>query len=480
MISNKFKVLLLCIIISLSLNTNLLGQLKNSSNQADYIIVTPEKFHNALQSFVDWRTSKGLIVKEAYLSEIYSEFPDSTKPYSIRDFISYSLTYWKTPKPKYILLVGGENFIPSYKVPSMFADYQKHPEDSVSIDEWYSVNVNDTDTQPDVDIGRFPVNNEKELSNIINKTIYFEDSLSMKDYSNDFLFLTDKFESSQFEFYANKFINYVLPSSFTKQTIFAGRDSTIDQTKKDFLNALNNGAMFVSYYGHGAPELWSRYLIFTYGDIDSIKDNHLPFILTSAACEQPFYLPNDSSIVRKLIVSAGKGTVASINSTGLNYLFQGSNFLTNLYSDLFTDADLTIGDAVLNTKIYYEKYDTSKDAIPRRYTLLGDPALKLPINIAAGVKDKMNIIPQQFSLEQNYPNPFNPSTTIKYSVPKQSFVIMKVYDALGREVSTLVNEEKMPGDYSIMFNAKSLSSGIYFYVMHAGKFYQTKKLILLK
>ena len=86
-----------------------------------------------------------------------------------------------------------------------------------------------------------------------------------------------------------------------------------------------------------------------------------------------------------------------------------------------------------------------------------------------------------YSLNQNYPNPFNPSTTINYSIPKSSMVSIKVYDVIGREVATLVNEYKSAGNYSVQFNASSkFPSGVYFFRMQAGSFVQTKKLILIK
>jgi hypothetical protein len=96
---------------------------------------------------------------------------------------------------------------------------------------------------------------------------------------------------------------------------------------------------------------------------------------------------------------------------------------------------------------------------------------------------KQNItkgIPANFELGQNYPNPFNPSTTISYSIPKSALVIIKVYDILGRQVTTLVNEEKNAGNYNVEFNAGALASGVYFYRMQTGSFIQTKKLLLLK
>jgi len=93
---------------------------------------------------------------------------------------------------------------------------------------------------------------------------------------------------------------------------------------------------------------------------------------------------------------------------------------------------------------------------------------------------EVEIVPTEFALYQNYPNPFNPSTTVKYQIPELSFVTLKVYDVVGSEIVTLVNEEKLIGNYEVEFDADRLSSGIYFYRLQAGSFVETKKMILLK
>ena len=89
-----------------------------------------------------------------------------------------------------------------------------------------------------------------------------------------------------------------------------------------------------------------------------------------------------------------------------------------------------------------------------------------------------------YLLSQNYPNPFNPSTTIRYEIPERSFVTIKIYDVLGNEIATLVNEEKSAGSYEVIFNTeasiKNPASGIYFYQLSAGNYTETKKMILLK
>ena len=89
-------------------------------------------------------------------------------------------------------------------------------------------------------------------------------------------------------------------------------------------------------------------------------------------------------------------------------------------------------------------------------------------------------IPTKYNLSQNYPNPFNPSTTIKYSIPKQSTVTLKVFDVLGSEVATIVNGEQSQGKYEVEFDSNNLTSGIYFYRLHVGDYVNTRKMILLK
>jgi hypothetical protein len=90
------------------------------------------------------------------------------------------------------------------------------------------------------------------------------------------------------------------------------------------------------------------------------------------------------------------------------------------------------------------------------------------------------ILPIEFSLEQNYPNPFNPSTNIQYTISSKQNVQLLVYNVLGKEIATLVNEEKPAGNYEVNFDASKLSSGVYFYQLQAGSFVETKKMILLK
>lgn len=102
----------------------------------------------------------------------------------------------------------------------------------------------------------------------------------------------------------------------------------------------------------------------------------------------------------------------------------------------------------------------------------------LKVNPVSNLTKDFN--PITYSLSQNYPNPFNPSTTIKYTLRNRSFVSLEVYDVLGNKISSLVKEDKAPGEYQVQWNANKFSSGIYFYRLKVNDFIQTRKMLLLK
>jgi hypothetical protein len=102
------------------------------------------------------------------------------------------------------------------------------------------------------------------------------------------------------------------------------------------------------------------------------------------------------------------------------------------------------------------------------------------VNVRVLTSVEGDAVPARFTLEQNYPNPFNPSTTIRYELPHASQVSLKVYNTLGQEVATLVNETKAAGVYTAEFDAAGLASGVYFYRMQAGTFVEVKKLVVLR
>jgi hypothetical protein len=96
------------------------------------------------------------------------------------------------------------------------------------------------------------------------------------------------------------------------------------------------------------------------------------------------------------------------------------------------------------------------------------------------IDDNNPRVATKYILSQNYPNPFNPTTTIRFSLPKASFITLKVYNPLGQQVATLIKGQVLAGEHQIKWHAKNLPSGIYIYQLQAGDFVQNKKMILLK
>jgi subtilisin-like proprotein convertase family protein len=119
------------------------------------------------------------------------------------------------------------------------------------------------------------------------------------------------------------------------------------------------------------------------------------------------------------------------------------------------------------------------DQVPANDGIFEAWSISILSDLSSDVQD-LNEIPSGFALFQNYPNPFNPSTKINYIIPTSEFVSLKIYDVLGNEVKTLVNEEKPAGTFETEFSGDGLSSGIYFYRLQSGSFIETKKMILLK
>ncbi len=159
------------------------------------------------------------------------------------------------------------------------------------------------------------------------------------------------------------------------------------------------------------------------------------------------------------LIAPLNGTIG--NQLSLNLNWHKSAFASKYHLQLATDslfANKIVNDSTITDTLKY-----ISNLTPSTFNIIADI-----------------IAPKTYDLSQNYPNPFNPVTTIKYQIPKDGLVKLIIYDLLGREVKTLVNEIKTAGYYDIKFDASSLSSGIYFYKMVAGDFVSIKKLVVLK
>ncbi|MCH7972327.1 MAG: T9SS type A sorting domain-containing protein [Bacteroidetes bacterium] len=201
-------------------------------------------------------------------------------------------------------------------------------------------------------------------------------------------------------------------------------------------------------------------------------------------------------------VVGGSGTILRTTDGGTTWVIQTSGTTEALFAVSFTDANNGIAVGVSGTILRTTDGGTTWviQTSGTTNTLLGvyftdvntgtavgsaGTILRYSGNVTA-IEDSKTISPTKFILMQNYPNPFNPSTTIQYTISSEQFVTLKIYDLLGKEVATLVNERKSIGSYRINFDGSRLTSGVYFYRLQvytpgrAGSFTQTKKFVLLR
>ncbi len=228
-------------------------------------------------------------------------------------------------------------------------------------------------------------------------------------------------------------------------------------------------------YNYNGQKNLGKVLIF---NIDSTYFDDLlfgiPRSVDSAYVPVPFSPDNSDTISTQPVVFRW-GTYGIISSFHLQVATDPSfnNIIidtTGLRATVLTDSSLAKGN------FYYWRVNNTNSSGTSNWS----DTVNFYISTTVGIKDSKNTLPQNYFLSQNYPNPFNPSTTINYEIPKSSLVILKVYDVLGREVATLVDEEKPAGRYNITFDASKYSSGVYFYRISAGGFSLIKKMVLLK
>ncbi len=257
----------------------------------------------------------------------------------------------------------------------------------------------------------------------------------------------------------------------------------------DTLYYLPDTAVFISEYWI-AGEVYNVHTRFSpnedYGSF-SVKEIHYLFS-TKAIGDTLKFVNIYKDTLKTLLYSQTVNKVLDSNDVYPNWfivtlddsspefidLVEISNYPFSVFSLCITQNCYTSG----NTIGFYENSQS--------WRIVCDKPIKLIIEGKPSNLDDDKKTTPAFQLSQNYPNPFNPNTSIRYSIGSRGFVTLKVYDMLGRELASLVNEEKMPGSYNVIFsvgsfgNARGLSSGVYYYKINVGDFSDVKKLILLR
>ncbi len=465
----------------------LYNNVKDVNNCADYVIITPASYYALAETLATYRQAKNNFTTMVVdVDTVLAQFGSGISPdTALKNFIQYALNKWSDPKPQYFVLAGNTNTIPSHIEMEPILD-PGNKDSLLMIDQWF-VETPDSSSALQVNacIGRLPAWDSLGLSVMIAKTIKYEQepvgawcrrAICLSDYDNT--------DGPIFEDNSNsiKSILGSLWSDTVSVNIRSDSPNHLDTT--GFLHLWDEGAAIISYCGHANQVQFSRSCYFKTQSIDSLNNgDRLPICLLGG-CDLLYDSRPPISIPTHLLERNDGGAVAVISSEGLNMEEVVWSFFSSLTTSMIQKPNEPIGmlfkEAKSNFSFFGYNKDLDYEKVIEKFTFLGDPALTVKHPVTLSNIQYPSSHPESFVLEQNYPNPFNPTIVIAYQLPGQSIVTLKVFDVLGREVKTLVNDRQSAGLHSVTFNASNLTSGVYFYHLQAGSYSATKKLVFIK
>ncbi len=358
------------------------ADLKNLSNGADYIIITGQEFITSIEPLLQFRAGQGLRVKAVAVESILDEFNFGIfDPGAIKQFLQYAYENWQQPAPTYVLLVGDANL-----------DYRDYLETgkknivppylditneigSTPIDDWY-VSVEGDDILPEMFIGRVSGNSPKQVSDVVNKIIRYEESLN---FNPDSILLVADDDREGFETLNNDLIELFSPE-LSAEKVYLSTYNNVEDATQDIISNIDKGVLITNYAGHGSPTNWSRKQMFESSDVSSLGNGDSLTFVTAMNCANGFFaLPNEYSIGEEFVIAKEKGAIASFASSTLGFEWEHRILSKEMFSAIFEDGNNILGAITIEAKIRAFEQGISADTM-KSYTLFGDPACKLRID----------------------------------------------------------------------------------------------------
>ncbi|RCK75726.1 MAG: hypothetical protein ANABAC_1017 [Anaerolineae bacterium] len=382
-------------------------------SRADYIFITPKVFLDSVQDFADYRQNHdGLTTKVVPLEDIFNQFNFGIyHPRAIKNYLQEAYDRW-SPKPTYVLLVGDGhwNLLGSsqYDNPPIYM-----PPNLQWVDPWQGeidsandlVTVDGWDPLPDLFIGRLPVNSAAEITAYLSKVQAHEANLN-QTWQKRYLFVADANDpnAGNFPALSDQVIQeYLSPGNEARKIYLdVGYTSYDTETQVDFpcgdqvgnnkcpnatqtlTTTLNTtGVGHLVYSGHGYVDGWSKAVVFSNANLDSLTNsNYLPFAFTLDCLDGYWYYPKITvsnhrgpSLIESLVRATNKGIVAAFSPTGLGVATAHDTLQRGFYDAIFSGAEWRLGSAATQAKIrIYTDAEIHVDLV-HTYTVFGDPAL---------------------------------------------------------------------------------------------------------
>jgi hypothetical protein len=361
-------------------------------NGCEYLIITHENFAEAIEILAQDKNKHGISTKIVNTSSIC----ENPTPENISDFIKEAYETWN-PQPKYILLVGDVNFIPCHRG----RDYD------VSTDLYYAT-VNGSDYFPDLNIGRFPVQNNDELMSIINKTINYEENYNPKLQIFRKVLLAAYNQSDGIDRYyittSENISEFLEANSYYTTRIYSG--SGQNGTTEDIISSINEGVLILNHRDHGIESGWS-YPSFTISDIEELNNPHFQPVMFSINCLSGNFGYHSDCFGEAILKAENKGISAFIGASTVSYSGYNDELNKGLFASIFPGyypnysngnvsrseemgGVLNFGKMFMYDKYYLTNGEGYRWSATEKITrlqfeilnLLGDPALAIIDNIA--------------------------------------------------------------------------------------------------
>ena len=362
----------------LALTPDWVSRLRDTENQADYLIIAPEVLMTAAQRLADHRQGQGLMAMVVDLQNIYNEFNNGiASPEAIQDFLSHTYHNW-LQAPRYVVLAGegnydykdnqgyGGNLVPPILVPT--------PDGLFASDNQYA-DVAGFDGLPDLIIGRLPVLTPEALDTLVNKIITYENAGS-GSWSDKVLMLADNPDGGgNFPVDSDDIAQLITPA-YTVDNIYLS-ETTIGEARQQVLDGINQGAYLVNFIGHAGLDRLAQEGMLITDDVNTLSnEERLPFFAATTCVMGRFEVPGYNSLGEELVLHEQGGAIAVWAPTGLSINSRAKILNRELFHSLFNDEEKIIGEAVLKALEGFS--DQGGEPYMRHiYNLLGDPALQL-------------------------------------------------------------------------------------------------------
>ncbi len=355
--------------------------LRSSNLQADYVIVTHPDFVAALEPLVQWRTTHGLAVRVVTTDQVYDEFGyGEESPHAIRAFLNWTQQHWKSPAPRFALLVGKASYdyrnylnAPNKNLLPTFLVETPNLRQAAS-DNWF-VASSEKEVSPQLAIGRIPAKTPDQVARAVSKIIAFE-SMSA-DWKRRAIFVADDKESS-FVTMADGLATQLSVGMPAQKIYLAEYKGEVKSARAEIVKAWNAGALLLTYIGHGSIDTWAEGPLFSVENLGEIKNgDRLPILITPTCLDGYFYHPHKDSLTEELLFKNDGGIVAGVVPTGLSLPYAQSELMNALFSEMFENSAPTLGEALWRAKQKISVESPEVREVIETFGLLGDPALAM-------------------------------------------------------------------------------------------------------